>query len=97
MYALNSHGNYIVDSGKSWKNHGIMLFDFCGNPLYTPTRLNFFDGNVKNEIKTIIIIIIIIIIGRALCLFISTLISNQANKQPKSPAKESHTISKRPP
>ena len=21
--ALNSHGNYIVDRGKSWKNHGM--------------------------------------------------------------------------
>ena len=21
--ALNSHGNYIVDCGKSWKNHGM--------------------------------------------------------------------------
>ena len=24
--ALNSHGNYIVDHGKSWKNHGIVFF-----------------------------------------------------------------------
>ena len=23
--ALNSHGNYIVDHRKSWKNHGIMF------------------------------------------------------------------------
>ena len=29
--ALNSHGNYIVDHGKSWKNHGIVFFNFCGN------------------------------------------------------------------
>ena len=29
---LNSHGNYIVDHGKSWKNHGIVLLNFCGNP-----------------------------------------------------------------
>ena len=29
--ALNSHGNYIVDHGKSWKNHGIV--NFCGNPV----------------------------------------------------------------
>ena len=26
--ALNSHGNYIVDHGKSWN----CVFDFCGNP-----------------------------------------------------------------
>ena len=31
--ALNSHGNYIVDHGKSWKYHGIVFFNFCGNPV----------------------------------------------------------------
>ena len=33
-HALNSNGNllYIVDQGKSWKNHGIVFFNFCGNP-----------------------------------------------------------------
>ena len=30
--ALNSHGNYIVDHGKSWKNHGIGFLNFYGNP-----------------------------------------------------------------
>ena len=30
--ALNSHGNYIGDHGKSWKNHGILFLNFCGNP-----------------------------------------------------------------
>ena len=30
--ALNSHGNYISDYGKSWKNHGIVFLNFCGNP-----------------------------------------------------------------
>ena len=28
------HGNYIVDHGKSWKNHGIVFLNFCGNPVY---------------------------------------------------------------
>ena len=28
--AINSHGNYIVDHGKSWKNHGIVFLNFCG-------------------------------------------------------------------
>ena len=32
--ASNSHGNYIVDHGKSWKNHEIVLLNFCGNPKY---------------------------------------------------------------
>ena len=31
-YALNSHGNYIVDHGKSWKNHGIDFFKFLWEP-----------------------------------------------------------------
>ena len=31
-HALNSHSNYIVDHGKSWKNHGIGFLNFCGNP-----------------------------------------------------------------
>ena len=31
--ALNSHGNYIVDHGKSWKNHGIVFMNFCGDPV----------------------------------------------------------------
>ena len=31
-HALNSHGNCIVDHGKSWKNHGIVFSNFCGNP-----------------------------------------------------------------
>ena len=30
-HALNSHGNYIVDDGISWKNHGIVFLNFCGN------------------------------------------------------------------
>ena len=32
-HALNSHGNYIVDHGKLWKDHGIVFFNFCGNPV----------------------------------------------------------------
>ena len=34
-HALNSHGNYIVDHGKSWKNHGIVFFNFCGSPVFS--------------------------------------------------------------
>ena len=30
--ALHSHGNYIVDRGKSWKNHGIVFLNFYVNP-----------------------------------------------------------------
>ena len=33
-HALNSHGNYIVDHGISWKNHGIVFLYFCGNPVH---------------------------------------------------------------
>ena len=31
--ALYSHGNYIVDNGKSGKNNGFVLLNFCGNPV----------------------------------------------------------------
>ena len=34
-HALNIHGNYIVDHGKSWKNHGIVFLNFYGNPEQT--------------------------------------------------------------
>ena len=34
-HALKSHGNYIVDHRKSWKNHGIVSLNFCGNPDYS--------------------------------------------------------------
>ena len=29
---LNSHGNYIADHGKSWKNHGNCVFEFLWEP-----------------------------------------------------------------
>ena len=32
-HALKSHGNYIADCGKSWRNHGIVFLNFCGNPV----------------------------------------------------------------
>ena len=32
-HALDSHGNYIVDHGKSCTNHGIVFLNFCGNPV----------------------------------------------------------------
>ena len=49
--ALNSHGNYIADLGKSWKNHGIMFLNFCGNPEeYRNLPLNFEFENCKDEL-----------------------------------------------
>ena len=33
--ASNSHGNYMVDHGNSWKNHGIVFLNFCWNPDLT--------------------------------------------------------------
>ena len=41
-HAFNSHGNYIVDHGKSWKNHGIVFLNFCGNPGHS----YFLDINI---------------------------------------------------
>ena len=37
--ALESHGNYIVDHGKSWKNHGISFLNFFGNPVLNDTSI----------------------------------------------------------
>ena len=31
--ALNSHGNYIVDHRRSWKNRGTVFLNFCRNPV----------------------------------------------------------------
>ena len=31
--ALNGHGHYVSDHGKSWKKHGIVFLNFCGNPV----------------------------------------------------------------
>ena len=31
-HALNSHGHYIVNHEKSWKNHGIVFFEFLWEP-----------------------------------------------------------------
>ena len=46
-HALNSHGNYIVDHGKSWKNHGIVFLNFCGNPAKQTTVVGN-GGNMVN-------------------------------------------------
>ena len=37
-HALKSHGNYTVDHRKSWKIHGIVLLNFCGNPVQRLAR-----------------------------------------------------------
>ena len=36
-HSLNSHGNYIVGHQISWKNHGIVFLNFCGNRAYCCT------------------------------------------------------------
>ena len=48
-HALNSHGKYIVDHGKSWKNHGIVFLNFCGNPVISMTEII----NIQNFILCI--------------------------------------------
>ena len=39
-HVLNSHGNYSVDHGISWKNHGIVFLNFCGNPVKLDTHIS---------------------------------------------------------
>ena len=43
---LNNHGNYIVDHGKSWKSHGIVFFNSCGNPVFARTKLIFRERKI---------------------------------------------------
>ena len=45
--ALNSHGNYIVDHGKSWKNHGTVFWNFCGIFLYFCWKDEFLSFNLE--------------------------------------------------
>ena len=49
--ALISHGNYIVDHGKLWKNHGIVFLNFCGNSVFIAYtfkgQVHVFVGQVK--------------------------------------------------
>ena len=40
-HALKSNGNYIIDHGKLWKNHGIVFLNFCGNPHYISRAADF--------------------------------------------------------
>ena len=40
---INSHGNYFVDHEKSWKNHGIVFLNFCGNPAGYIAHENIFS------------------------------------------------------
>ena len=42
--ALNSHRNYIVDHGKSWKSHGIVFLNFCGNPDFKRMKIAILVG-----------------------------------------------------
>ena len=52
-HALKSHGNYIVDHRKSWKNHGIVFLNFCGNPdLSIDAVKPVFRGFRQNKIQT---------------------------------------------
>ena len=39
-YALNNHGNYFVDYGKSLKHHEIVFLNFCGNPDWQTCIVN---------------------------------------------------------
>ena len=39
--ALISHGNYIIDRGISWRNHGIVFLSFCGNADISSRKTGF--------------------------------------------------------
>ena len=46
--ALNSHGHYIVDHVKSWKNHGIVCLNFCGNPAGGRVKYEYLSSNTNS-------------------------------------------------
>ena len=50
--ALRSHESYIVDHGKSWKNHGIVFLNFCGNPEFLYKNVIFLSGNLSADKAT---------------------------------------------
>ena len=52
--ALYSHGNYIIDCGKSWKNHEIVFFNFCRNSVQGLHRLEKYlnlEGFLEKSFK----------------------------------------------
>ena len=49
LLLINSHGNYIVDHGKSWKNHRNVFLNFCGNPAVSMKGLSLFQGMIGNS------------------------------------------------
>ena len=54
--ALNSHGNYIVDHRKSWKNHGNVFFNFCGNPVSHFSTKTYVVGTQKNRLNETVLL-----------------------------------------
>ena len=48
-HALNSHGNYIFDHEKSWKKHGIVFLNFCGNLAITSRFFIFLRTGIAVE------------------------------------------------
>ena len=55
--ALDTHGNYIGDHGKSWKYHEIVFLNFCGNPellvlyVYFRTYLDRLAEEVNDKLQ----------------------------------------------
>ena len=47
--ALNIHGNYIVDHGKSWKNHGIVFLNFCWTLVLCPDEVCERANSINSE------------------------------------------------
>ena len=41
--------NYIIDHGKSWKNHGIVFLNFCGNPVFSISNRKICSGFLKER------------------------------------------------
>ena len=51
VFALNSHGNYVVDHGKSWKNHGISVGTLLLSSYGDFFRIKFCSNGPGHMIK----------------------------------------------
>ena len=52
-HAVNSHGN-IVNLGNLWKNHGIELLNFCGNPAFPQLAYSGLEPVASSYVHTAI-------------------------------------------
>ena len=76
--ALNSHGNYIVDHGKSRENHGIVFLNFCGNPASGIRKKQSERASLNRE-KILLITVNVLKFQTLFCFFSQMLVIRAGN------------------